>query len=37
VLGQLGEREIAIEVALEQRVERRGLKDDVRLVLRTQA
>jgi len=36
VLGKLGEREVAVEVALEQRVQRGGLEDDVRLVLRVQ-
>ena len=33
MLGELGERQVAVEAAVEQRVERRGLEDDVRLVL----
>jgi hypothetical protein len=36
VLGQLGKAEIAVEVTVEQRVQRRGLKDDLGLVPRTQ-
>ncbi len=32
-LGQLGEAEVAVEGALEQRPDRRGLEEDVRLAL----
>jgi len=33
VLGQFGERDIAVEVPVEQRVERRRLEDQMRFVL----
>ena len=33
MLGELRERQVAVEAAVEQRVERRGLEHEVRLVL----
>jgi hypothetical protein len=36
VIGQLGEAEVALEAAVEQRPDRRGLEEDVRLALGVQ-
>ena len=36
MLGQLGEAEVAVEGAVEQGADRRGLEEDVRLALGVQ-